>query len=251
MSARWPDPSDFARGTLGGGLRRVVRAVIFLVLRPLVGYRVVGIENIPATGAVIVAANHLHNLDPLFVDAAVPRRIHYMAKKEAFKNRVVGYLLLRGGAFPIDRGKSDRAAIRRSLATLKQGIPLGLFPEGTRSATMALAQAHSGAGLLALSSGSPVVAAIVTGSERLRFNGSKGKAARALRMPEPGHKGVRVLFGEPFTVPRSIDGRRIGSEEAAEIIMIEIARLLPPEYRGVYTEKLEDETVRRAIPLSG
>jgi 1-acyl-sn-glycerol-3-phosphate acyltransferase len=174
-----------------------------------------------------------------------------MAKKEAFSFPPFRFFLEAGGAFPVDRGKSDRSAIKRAHATLAAGIAVGVYPEGTRSPTRALQKGHAGAGLLALLSGAPVQPVVITGTERLPLNGSKGKLAPGATSPDPGHTGVRVLFGEPFLVPREIAGRRVSSDEATEIIMIEIARLLPPGFRGVYAELLTNEAERRALTLPG
>jgi hypothetical protein len=82
----------------------------------------------------------------------------------------------------------------------------------------------------------------------LPLNGSKGKLAPGVPPPDPGHSGVRITFGKPFQVPREIGGRKVGSDEATEIIMIELARMLPPDYRGVYAAPLASETSRRALP---
>jgi 1-acyl-sn-glycerol-3-phosphate acyltransferase len=237
--------------TLRGWPRRIVRAMVLGILWVVPRVRLVNVDRVPASGGVLVVANHLHNADPVFVNAAYPRALHFMAKKEAFSFPPFRFFLEAGGAFPVDRGKSDRKAIKRAQATLAAGIALGIFPEGTRSPTRALQKAHSGAGLLALLSGAPVQPVVVTGTERLPLNGSRGKLAPGATSPDPGHSGVRILFGEPFLVPRTIEGRTVTSDEATAIIMIEVARLLPPGFRGVYAELLDNEIVRRALPFSG
>ncbi len=228
--------------------RALVRAVILAIIKPLFRMKFVHIERIPKEGAVLVVANHLANADPLVVNAAFPRPLHFMGKKELFEVPLLHYVLRFGGCFPVDRGKSDRAAIRHAVNLLTEGIPVGIFPEGTRSITRSLARGNSGVGLLALMSGVPIQPIVVTGTERLPMNGAKGKLAEGVKPPDPGHEGVRVLFGEPFLIPKSIDGRRVTSEEATDIIMIEIARLLPPDYRGVYADALANEQTRRALP---
>lgn len=221
------------RGTLRGRPRRIARrgflGLFFLLFR----MRLKHVERVPADGGLLVVANHLHNADPILLSAALPRPIHFMAKKEAFKLAPLRWALKVVGAFPVDRGKSDRGAIRRALATLEHGIAVGMFPEGTRSKVFAMQRAHPGAGMLALTSGAHVQPVAITGTERLPFNGAKGRAGGELARA-PGHSGVQILFGEPFHVPREIDGRKVSAEEATEIIMREIARMLPPDYRGIY-----------------
>jgi 1-acyl-sn-glycerol-3-phosphate acyltransferase len=242
-------PIDHERRTLRGWGRRLVRRIVLAVLWLLFRVRIKYPEKTPKTGGVLAVSNHLHNGDPIIVNAAFPRPLHFMAKKEIFSVAIVSYLIRLVGTFPVDRGKADRAAIKNAQARLAQGIAVGIFPEGTRSATRSLQKAHPGVGLLALA-GYPVQPMTVTGSERMPFNGSKSKQAAHLPWPDSRQSGVRVLFGEPFTVPKTIDDRRVSAEEATEIIMIELARLLPPDYRGFYADMLANETSRRALPFS-
>ena len=237
---------DVERGTLRGRPRVVIRRMLLTILRIVINMRLVHVERVPRSGAVLVVANHLHNADPALISAAFPRPVHFMAKKEAFHVPVLPWLLRTAGAFPVDRGKADRSAIRRALLVLERGIAVGMFPEGTRSKTRSLQRAHAGAGLIAVTAGVPILPIAITGTERMPLNGAKGKAVASLLTPEPVHEGVRVLFGETFTIPREIDGRRVTAAEATEIIMVEIARLLPSDYRGVYAETLDNELLRRA-----
>jgi 1-acyl-sn-glycerol-3-phosphate acyltransferase len=234
-------PADFERYTIRGRPRRVLRAILLAILRVVLRLRVEGAERAPHEG-VLVVSNHLHNADPILTTIAYPYPIHYMAKKEVFRIPVLKLILRWAGAFPVDRGKSDRNAIRRADAALGRGIAVGMYPEGTRSVTRALASAHAGVGLLALRNEAPVLPVVVTGTERLPFNGTKGRAQASAKIPDPGHKGVRILFGEPFRIPREIDGRRVSADEATDRIMVEIARLLPPDYRGVYAGRVQPDS---------
>ncbi len=242
-------PIDYERRTLRGWGRRLVRRIVLTALWLLFRVRIKHPEKTPKSGGVLAVANHLHNADPIIVNAAFPRPLHFMAKKEVFSVGVVAYLIRLVGTFPVDRGKADRTAIRNAQARLAQGIAVGIFPEGTRSTTRSLQKAHPGVGLLALS-GVPVQPMTVTGSERMPFNGSRAKDAAHLPWPDSGQTGVRVLFGEPFTVPKAIGARRVTAEEATEIIMIELARLLPPDYRGFYADILANETTCRSLPFT-
>ena len=232
--------ADLEAGTLRGRTRAVLRTILRRLLRMLIGFRVEGLEHVPPTGPIIVAGNHLHNADPVLLEVAMPRPLHFMAKKELFGVPVISWLVRWTGSFPVDRVKADRSAIRNAEARLHHGIAVGMFPEGTRSGARALKAALPGAATLAQLTGAPVLPVAITGSERLPFNGTK--ARRQGNHPDPvrGHCGVRVRFGRPFTIPREADGRRLTRDEATERLMAEIVRLLPPDYRGVYAHLAEE-----------
>jgi 1-acyl-sn-glycerol-3-phosphate acyltransferase len=129
----------------------------------------------------------------------------------------------------------DREAIRRGQAVLNAGYGLGIFPEGTRSLSMKIESVLPGAGLFALKDGVTIVPCAVTGSERLPFNGAKQHRGKSADMPDPGHKGVLVRFGEAFTIPAEIDGKRTNAEAATHYMMERVAALLPEPYRGIYS----------------
>ncbi|MBA2278553.1 MAG: 1-acyl-sn-glycerol-3-phosphate acyltransferase [Chloroflexia bacterium] len=219
---------DLSRGTLRGVPFRALRAVLLLLCRLLLGMKVEGLANVPATGGVVLVSNHLHNADPVLISIAFPRPLHFMAKKELFGVPVVGWGIRLVGSFPVDRGRADRTAIRRAQATLEQGIALGIFPEGTRSRTRRIARVHTGVGLVALRGNAPILPMAITGSERLP--GSGGKA------PQRGERRreVRIVFGEPFTLQAREDGKRMTADEATDLIMRRAAALLPESYRGIY-----------------
>lgn len=235
---RSDDFSDVSKGTARPFTRRLWRRILMPVMRLFFGFRVKGLENLPKTESFILISNHLHNLDPILLQIALPRNCHYFTKKEAFEYPVIRTVAAWAGAFPVDRGTPDRWAIRRAEAALKQGIPVGIYPEGTRSTTLGLQKGFPGVGLIALRSGVKIVPSVITGSERMPFNGKKGKLASGVNRPDPGHRGVWIEFGEPFTLPAEIDGKRINSEQATDLMMIELAKMLPPGYRGVYADRV-------------
>lgn len=220
---------DLSDGTMTGMRFRVVRAFLLAILRLTIGLKIRGTENMPKSGGVLIVANHLHNADPLVIAVACPRSLHYMAKRELFDVPVLGRMLRYGGSFPIDRGHPDRWAIRRSEETLRQGIVLGMFPEGTRSTTGSMKKALAGAGLIGLRGNAPIVPVAVMGTEHLPFNGTRPRVAGERRL-----RGSTVIFGAPFELPREIDGKRLSAEEASEFMMRRVAALLPPRYRGLY-----------------
>ncbi|MGH7707733.1 MAG: lysophospholipid acyltransferase family protein [Vulcanimicrobiaceae bacterium] len=163
---------DFARGVCG------------IVLRTIWRMRVVGSANVPRTGALIVACNHVSYLDPPALGAALPRRISYMAKHELFSMPVLGPLMPHLRAFPVDRSRGDVSAIRRAVDELRRGAAVGVFPEGTRNRD-GRAGIREGVALLAALSGAPVLPAYVDGS---------GTARRLGR--------ITVVFGQPIRFVR-------------------------------------------------
>lgn len=223
-----------AEGTVRDPWRAMLRLPLYGLIRVALGVRVEGTENIPPDGTgVLMVSNHLHNLDPLLIEIAFPRPLHFMAKEEIFRFKPLGWVLRRFGNFPVARGKSDRRAVKHAIATLQHGLALGMFPEGTRSKTMRMAKAHAGAGLIAIQGKSLILPVAVTGSERLPLNGKRPKHLR----PEPGHKGVRIRIGAPFMLPETgSNGKRLGPDEATELMMGTIAGMLPADYRGAYAD---------------
>jgi 1-acyl-sn-glycerol-3-phosphate acyltransferase len=162
---------------------------------PLLAPKVSGAENVPMEGGLIVAANHRSYLDPPLLGTWFPRPIHYMAKQELFKIPVLGSLISRVNAFPVNRDAGDIGSIKRALRILKDGGVVGIFPEGTRNVS-GEAQVKSGAVVLASSARCPVVPVGLVRTElatrRLRgahieirigapmlFQGSSRKATKA------------------------------------------------------------------------
>ena len=111
--------------------------------------QIVGVENIPSTKGVIIAANHISLWDPPLIGTFLPRKINFMAKEELFDIPIIGYIIKRLNAFPVKRGTADRVAIKKAISLLKSGECLGLFPEGTRSKDDRLLEFKPGAKIIA------------------------------------------------------------------------------------------------------
>jgi 1-acyl-sn-glycerol-3-phosphate acyltransferase len=191
--------------------------------------RVMGIENVPRTGPLIVIANHTSNADPPIVGGwlqpALGRPIHFMAKEQLFHSPLAP-LVRRYGAIMVRAGGSDVEAYREARAVLQRGGVLGLFPEGTRSTTGALLEAHQGVTLLAARSGALVLPVGIDGTDRLIAPGSS--------RPHLGAR-IRVRIGEPFTVTLARSrGRRGATAAATDRLMGHLAALLPEHRRGRY-----------------
>lgn len=143
------------------------RSLIRAYLTVGYGWRAYGVENVPKTGAVILAGNHSSYLDPPLIIAAVPRHVHFMAKAELFRVPVLGAIMRRIETFPVQRGASDRSAIRTSLELLARGEAVALFPEGTRSRSGELLPPQKGVASIALRSRAPVIPVGITGTSRI------------------------------------------------------------------------------------
>ncbi len=182
----------------------VAKGLLIPIFRALWRIRGRGIENVPRTGPLIVACNHLSYLDPPALGVICPRRLSYMAKAELFRIPVLGAVIRSVGAYPVDRVGSASGAIKRSVALLRAGGAVGIFPEGTRNLTGA-AQVREGVALLASLARAPVVPACVSGSDR---------AGRLHR--------ISVIFGKPLYLPHDRKATREDLRTFTERIMSEI-----------------------------
>ena len=200
----------------------------FILLPLYTRIEVRGAENVPPAGPLIIASNHLNDVDPAIICSGIRRRrIVYMAKIELFRVSGLAQFLRAFGAFPVRRQEADLAALRRAGETLQAGLALCMFPEGTRAgAAERLREAWPGAGLLALRNQAPILPVALTGSGELSL-------PRMLLRLHKRHR-VTLTIGEPFYLPRP---DRLNAEAAAagtRSIMEKIAALLPEDRRGPY-----------------
>lgn len=135
----------------------LARAILRLYFRFFYKWKIFGKEHVPKTGPVILASNHISNLDPPVLGCSIDRQVHYMAKEELFHIPILSFLIKNFGAFPIRRGASDRKAIKTALHLLQEGKVLGVFPEGTRSKTGEIGKGLPGAALFALKTDAVVI----------------------------------------------------------------------------------------------
>lgn len=152
------------------------------------GVRVHGMENVPMSGAVIIAPVHVSFLDPPVLGGVCPRSLRFMAKEELFKGPL-GALIRSLGAFPVKRGATDTAAVRLAIEELGKGRALIMFPEGQRGDAVTMQPIQSGMAMLAKKTGAQVVPVGLGGTNIMWPRGSK-KIRRAR---------ITVVFGRPFT----------------------------------------------------
>ena len=174
------------------GFYRLMQAVLGTWYRLFLPARVDGLENIPPEGGFILCSNHLSARDPLYLAGCCRKRFfRFMAKAELFRFRPLGAVLRALGAFPVDRGHSDLAAVRAALKVVADGHPLGVFPQGTRSRDNTPTPMLNGVSMIALRAGRPVIPVYIGGPYRL-------------------FRRTQVSFGPP--VDLSDLGRRMDSE---------------------------------------
>ncbi|MCZ7413509.1 MULTISPECIES: lysophospholipid acyltransferase family protein [unclassified Streptomyces] len=152
--------------------------------------RVLGSWRMPASGPVILAVNHAHNIDGPMLMGTCPRPVHFLIKQEAFVGPL-DWFLRSIGQVPVDRSTADRSAVTAALGVLDRGGVLGIFPEGSRGAGD-FAALRSGLAYFAVRSGAPVVPVAVLGSS--------GRRSRVIPALPPLRGRVDVVFGDPVTV---------------------------------------------------
>lgn len=126
-----------------------------------------GLSNLPKDSGYILCANHINLQDPLVLGIALPFNIRYMAKKELFKNPILGRFLKFAGGFPVDRNTNDLGAIKTSLKILKNKEALLIFAEGTRNRTGEPLEAKPGVAMMAIKSKVPIIPVTIDSSYRL------------------------------------------------------------------------------------
>ena len=167
--------------------RLLERANFRGIAKRLYRVTVTGSERVPATGPVILVANHESMFDPWLLALATPRPIRYMTKAELWRIPLVGRALDAFGTFPVERGTGDGTAMSRAASLLHDGEVIGIFPQGT-SKQLPNRPFHRGAARLALATGAPLVPVRLVGT-------------RGIYRPGRGPTGVHV--GEPIVVEQA------------------------------------------------
>jgi 1-acyl-sn-glycerol-3-phosphate acyltransferase len=128
---------------------------LFMAYFGVIGLEFIDAQNIPETGAAIIAANHITNFDPFAIGQPTTRRVHFMGKKELFRTPFGKWFQESGNSFPVDRSRADLGAIKTAIRILKAGQLLVIFPQGTRGGKAA----KDGVGFIALKGNAPIVPA--------------------------------------------------------------------------------------------
>lgn len=191
----------------------VSRHLVRLIFSTYFRGEVYNAHNVPERGPVIIASNHVGYIDPFCVGAAVNRRICYLCRESAFKWPIIGYLLKKWNAVPVDRDGKNPRGLKAVLDRLKDGEAVMLFPEGTRTYDGTLQRAKPGIGLLVAQSQAPVLPVRIFGMWEA-FN-------RHMKFPRP--KKVKVVFGELISFDEKIEKLKNSDRESAKLVYQEIA----------------------------
>ncbi len=220
-----------------------------LVLGPLlrVLFRpwVRGMENIPATGPVILASNHLSFSDSIFLPLQSRRPVVFLAKSEYFTGKGIKGALTRWffkstGQLPIDRsgGKASEASLNTGLKVLSQGQVLGIYPEGTRSPDGRLYRGRTGIARMVLESKVPVIPVAMIDTEKVQPIGKR----------LPRIRRIGIVVGTPLDFSRfdGMEGDRIVLRAVTDEIMYELRLLSGQEYVDAYASSVKEKRARLA-----
>jgi 1-acyl-sn-glycerol-3-phosphate acyltransferase len=209
---------------------KIVQPIVEAALRSIIRFEIRGRENLPQNGPIIAVFNHLNLIDPpLHIISILPRDSIVMAKEELFRYwpiPIFRILMDIAEAFPVRRRgtpEERQEAMQYAERVLAEGLVFGIYPEGTRSRTGHLKEAYDGCAIIALRSGAPLIPVCIWGTDKLKGIGW-------LSRPK-----VTISFGQPFNLP-PVDGEPTKDQlkSLTEYIMQQLARGLPPEYRGKY-----------------
>jgi 1-acyl-sn-glycerol-3-phosphate acyltransferase len=201
---------------------------------------VVGAENIPETGGVILASNHLSFIDSVFLPLVIKRRITFLAKSDYFTGRgpvnwLVKNFLLGTGMLPIDRsgGKASEASLNTGLRVVAEGNMLGIYPEGTRSPDGKMYRGRTGVARMILEGHIPVVPIAMIDTDKVMPIGAK----------LPKVRRIGVIVGEPLDFSRfaGLEGDRFVLRSITDEIMYELNRISGQEYVDVYASSVKEK----------
>ena len=204
---------EWARAHDAGWTYELVRMITTPVSLFIFRCRAIEVDNVPASGPVILAANHFSDMDHFLAGVWLRRKIRFMAKSQLFGNRIADYIFRVGGVFPIRRGHADEEAFETLHAVLGRGNCVMIYIEGGRSRSGELGTARPGVGRAALESGVPVVPVAIHGSERIR-------AWKRLYFPR-----VTIRYGEPMRFPVVNSPDRDQQLECSEQVFAEVRRM--------------------------
>ncbi len=185
------------------------------------------LQKVPMHGPLIAISNHTGQIEvPLIFAHLQPRHLTGWAKVESWDNKFLNWVFGVWGMIPVRRGEADMHALKAALHALEQGMIFGIAPEGTRNYNGILRRALPGAVIIALHTGAPIIPIAHWGGENFMKNLKRFKRT-----------DFHIRVGEPFKL--KVKGVKVTAEIRQEIVddmMYEVAKLMPEEYRGVYSD---------------
>ncbi|MCS7224714.1 MAG: 1-acyl-sn-glycerol-3-phosphate acyltransferase [Armatimonadetes bacterium] len=194
-------------------LQRAVRAISWALFQPLI----VGAEKMPKNGGLMVICNHPSYLDPILLGAWLPRPLSFVAKRPLFKIPFVRTFLWLTESIPVEQDAPDRRALRLSIAKLKSGGVLAIFPEGTRSDHGRIRPGQLGPALIAIESQVPILPCGLAGVYQ----------AWSLESPLPRPAPIALVVGEPLLpqlFPNTVNRQSL--QALTDLMMADIKRLV-------------------------
>ena len=190
----------------------VMKALLRFAMLFLGPIKVIGRKRVPREGGLLILANHLSDVDPVVVQLACPRRIHFMAKSDLFEMKGLGAILRFVRAFPVRRGEPDRAALKYAIELLKMGEVVCIFPEGQLSPSGDLQPRKPGVSLIIRNSGANVICMGFRNSNKVMPYGS-------LKLQRSGTT-IPCEWGEPRQFDKSIDSEEIMGWATEELLQL-------------------------------
>ena len=213
----------------------IIGPIVKAIFRPWI----VGRSNIPASGAAIIASNHLSVSDSIFLPLMIDRPMSFLAKSDYFTGKgLKGWatrVFMQGtGQIPIDRtgGKASEASLNTGLEVLGRGDILGIYPEGTRSPDGKLYRGRTGLARMALTARVPVIPVVMIGTDDVMPIGRS--------IPRVGRVGM--VIGEPLDFSRfyGMESDRFVLRSVTDEIMVALQRMGEQEYEDVYASTVKD-----------
>lgn len=220
-------------------LDRLARALFFPYFALLHSVRWQGVENVPRTGAAILAANHQSWYDPVVIALAVHRRVTYLGWDYYCNMPVLGTLMRLAGSIPVDTDSPEPSSIAKMLRLLEQGRLCGIFPEGGRTLDGLIGEPKPGAAALALRTGAPLIPVTISGAHR--------GWGRGQFHPVPTH--ISLYFGRPLHVDRICGGREGTLQERRRRVTYELALKIVEGFTQLGRPDLTDACREKLLAL--
>jgi 1-acyl-sn-glycerol-3-phosphate acyltransferase len=216
---------------------RTIKKGLGALMNRLYRVEIEGLENVPADGSGIVAANHISFVDSLFIPMVIPRRVTYLAKAEYWDSWKTRWFFDLVGQIPVrrDDSKKAQAALDAGLRVLNKGGLLGIYPEGTRSPDGCLYRGRTGVARMAAEASCPVVPVGLVGTRDIMPKDAKLPNVRG---------DVTVRFGAPMSISKEdANDNPLALRTFVDELMYEIRRLSGQEYRNEYAGKKREPAV--------